>query len=102
MLFPCHATSKPFTAGSWQGRGRMTAWSTIRTFTKDTALSENGRVVAGERHGMCESVFNTAWKRHGNGTVCVNRSLTQHGNGIVCVNRSLTQHGKVMGTAWYV
>jgi hypothetical protein len=23
------------------------------TFTKDTALSENGRVVAGERHGMC-------------------------------------------------
>jgi hypothetical protein len=22
-----------------------------------TALSENGRVVAGERHGMCESAF---------------------------------------------
>jgi hypothetical protein len=32
---------------------------------KDTALSENGRVVAGERHGMCELAFNTAGKRHG-------------------------------------
>jgi hypothetical protein len=45
----------------------------IRTFTKDTALSENGRVVAGEQQGMCESVFNTAGERHGNGMVCVNR-----------------------------
>jgi hypothetical protein len=27
------------------------------TFTKDTALSENGRVVAGERHCMCESTL---------------------------------------------
>jgi hypothetical protein len=25
----------------------------------------SGRVVAGERHGMCESVFNTAGERHG-------------------------------------
>jgi hypothetical protein len=32
---------------------------------KDTALSENGRVVAGERHGMRESAFNTAEERHG-------------------------------------
>jgi hypothetical protein len=32
---------------------------------KNTALSENGRVVAGERHGMCESAFNTAGKQHG-------------------------------------
>jgi NAD(P)H-flavin reductase len=39
------------------------------TFTKDTALSENGRVVAGGRHGMCESAFNTAGERHG---ICEN------------------------------
>jgi hypothetical protein len=40
--------------------------STTRIFTKDTALSENGRVgawhvwinAAGERHGMCELAFN--------------------------------------------
>jgi hypothetical protein len=40
--------------------------STTRTFTKDTALSENDRVAAwhvwinaaGERHGMCELAFN--------------------------------------------
>jgi hypothetical protein len=31
-------------AGYWQGRGRGTAW---------------------ERHGMCESAFNTEWERHG-------------------------------------
>jgi hypothetical protein len=30
--------------GSWQGRGRKTAW---------------------ERHGMCELAFNAAWERHG-------------------------------------
>jgi hypothetical protein len=48
--------------------------STTRTFTKDTALSENGRVVAWhvwinaacERHGMCE----LAWRR----PVCDNDS----------------------------
>jgi hypothetical protein len=28
-----------------------------KELTKDTALSENDRVVAGERHGMCESAF---------------------------------------------
>jgi hypothetical protein len=44
------------------------------TFTKNTALSENGRVVAGERYG--------------NSTVRVNRPLTRQGNG--------------MGTVWYV
>jgi hypothetical protein len=33
-------------AGSWQGRGR---------------------VVAGKRHGMCESVFKTAGEQQGNG-----------------------------------
>jgi hypothetical protein len=30
-----------------------------------SALSENGRVVAGERHSMCELAFNAAWERHG-------------------------------------
>jgi hypothetical protein len=42
---------------------------------KATALSEIGRVVAGERHGMCESAFNTAGEQQGNGMVCVNRPL---------------------------
>jgi hypothetical protein len=35
---------------------------------------DSGRVVAGKRHGMCESAFKTAGERHGNS----------------------------MGTAWYV
>jgi hypothetical protein len=49
-------------------RSRVAVWifpSTTRTFTKDTALSENDRVAAwhvwintaGERHGMCESAL---------------------------------------------
>jgi hypothetical protein len=37
-------------------------------------LQGSGRVVAGERHAMCELAFNAAGERHGNG----------------------------MGTAWYV
>jgi hypothetical protein len=42
--------------------------------------------MAGERHGMCESVFKTAGEQQGNGMVCVNPSLKRRGNG--------------MGTAW--
>jgi hypothetical protein len=34
--------------------------------------AENGRVVTGLRHGMCELAFNAAEERHGNGTVCAN------------------------------
>jgi hypothetical protein len=44
--------------------------STTRTFTKNTELSENGRVAAwhlwinsaGERHGMCELAFNLTFQ----------------------------------------
>jgi len=48
--------------------------ATMRTFTKDTALSEQGRGAAGHvlinaRHGRGK-----AWERHGNGMLCVNRS----------------------------
>ena len=42
--------------------------ATMRTFAKDTALSEQSRGVcelthgmAGERHAMCESAFNVPW-----------------------------------------
>jgi hypothetical protein len=84
-------------AGSWQGRGgRVTAcWPlaipSSRKFVvrsipipdavasgKQSNLGEwqgSGRVVAGERHGMCESVFKTAGERHGTGMVCVNPPL---------------------------
>jgi hypothetical protein len=31
----------------------------------DAVASVNGRVVPGERHGMCESVFKTAGEWHG-------------------------------------
>jgi hypothetical protein len=31
----------------------------------DAVASVNGRGTAGERHGMCESVFKTAGERHG-------------------------------------
>jgi hypothetical protein len=37
----------------------------MRTFTKDPALSENGKVMAGERNGMCELAFNAAGEQHG-------------------------------------
>jgi hypothetical protein len=49
----------------------------------DTTLSENGRVVEGERHVMYESAFNTAGERHG---MCES-ALTRQGNGMVFVNR---------------
>jgi hypothetical protein len=38
----------------------------------DSLANVNGRVVEGERHGMCESVFKTAGEQHGNGMICVN------------------------------
>jgi hypothetical protein len=42
--------------------------ATMRTFTKDTALSEQGRGAA--RHVW---INGTAWARHGHGMLCVNR-----------------------------
>jgi hypothetical protein len=81
-------------AGSWQRRcGRVTACSRLATpssrkfvirsipisdavaSVKQSTLGEwqvSGRVAAGERHGVCESVFKTAGEQHGNGMVCVN------------------------------
>jgi hypothetical protein len=49
--------------------------ATMRTFTKDTALSEQGtgaawHVLINERHGR-----GTAWEQHGRGMLCVNRPL---------------------------
>jgi len=49
--------------------------ATTRTFTKDTALSEQGRGAAwrvwiNARHGR-----RTAWARHGHGMLCVNPPL---------------------------
>jgi len=32
-------------------------WTSTRTFTKDTALSEQGRGTAWAQHAMCESAF---------------------------------------------
>jgi surface antigen len=49
------------------------------TFTKDTALSQNDRVVVGRV---------VAGERYENGMVCMNRPSTRQGNG--------------MGTAWHV
>ena len=42
--------------------------ATMRTFTKDTALSEQGRA----RHGMCELTHGMPGERHGGGmgTAC--------------------------------
>jgi hypothetical protein len=51
----------------------------IRNFTKNTVLSENDRVVAGERHGMCESAFNTAGERHGMCESAFNTAGERHG-----------------------
>ena len=52
--------------------------ATMRTSTKDTALSEQGRGAAwhvwiNARHGR-----GTAWARHGNDVLCVNRPLRWH------------------------
>jgi hypothetical protein len=48
----------------------------IRNFHGHSTVGEwNGRVVAWERHGMCESVFKTAGEQHGNGMLCVNPPL---------------------------
>jgi hypothetical protein len=37
----------------------------MRTFTKDTALSANGRGTAWEQQGMCELAFNAAGEHYG-------------------------------------
>jgi hypothetical protein len=92
MPFPCHATNIQLTAGSWHGRGRVTAceqrgngmvlcessnsigrlevacWppASVRLRAATTGSWQGrGRVVAWERHGLCESVFKTAGERHG-------------------------------------
>jgi hypothetical protein len=101
MPFPCHATNMPFwkrplkaMAGSWHVRGRIAAagWrhvgdlpllvpgsllsdayqSQMQWPVWNRALSENGRVAAGEQHGKA--------------MVCVNLSLKPQGNSMVCVN----------------
>ena len=41
---------------------------TMRTFAKDTTLSEQ----AGARHGMCELTHGMAGEGHGHGMLCVN------------------------------
>jgi hypothetical protein len=63
------ASVKQSTLGEWQGSGRVVLGS----------RQGNGRRTEWERHGMCESVFKTAWEQHGNGMVCVNRPLKRHG-----------------------
>jgi hypothetical protein len=50
---------------------------------KDTALSENGRVVARERHGICESAFNMAGARHGMCESAFSLSLQLNKGGII-------------------
>jgi hypothetical protein len=39
----------------------------------------SSRLVAGERHGMCESAFNTAWERHGMCESAFNTAWERHG-----------------------
>jgi hypothetical protein len=39
----------------------------------------SGRVAAVERHGMCESAFNTAWERHGMCESAFNTAWERHG-----------------------
>jgi len=67
-------------AAHYKTDGLLNCWTTVRvfpattrTFTKDTALSEQGRGAAwhvwiNERHGR-----GTAWAQHGRGMLCVNR-----------------------------
>jgi hypothetical protein len=45
-------------AGEWQGSGRVAA-------KERHGMCESAFNTAGERHGMCESAFNSAWERHG-------------------------------------
>jgi hypothetical protein len=56
-----------------------------KELSRRTPLSENGRVVAGERYG--------------NVMVCVNRPLKRQGNGM---GTAWERHGNSMETAWYV
>jgi hypothetical protein len=67
-------------AGSWQGNGMVC----VNLFLKRQG---NSRGTAGERHGICESVFKTAGKLQGNSR---GTAWEQHGNGLwngmVCVN----------------
>jgi hypothetical protein len=59
--------------------------ATTRTFTKDTALSEQGRA----RHGVCELTHSMAGERHGHGM-----AGERHGRGMLCVNPPLQSKKK--------
>jgi hypothetical protein len=48
--------------------------------------SENGRVAAGEQHGMCELAFNAAGERQSMCELAFNAVEERHENGMVCVN----------------
>jgi hypothetical protein len=48
------------TVGEWQSSGRVVAW-------ERHGMCQSVFKTAGERHGMCESVFQTAGERQGNG-----------------------------------
>ena len=55
----------------------------MRTFTKDTALSEHGRGTAGARHGMCELAFIAPVMGSSSPESCLNHShVTEHFKGL--------------------
>jgi hypothetical protein len=60
----------------------------IRSITiSDSVASVNGRVMEGERHGMCESVFKTAWERHGMCESALNVPTVHFQDGFHCTRQ---------------
>jgi hypothetical protein len=91
MLYRSHAVPLPcheyaVLKATSQGHGKGAAWkryglcelpSTVHLPL--SALSENGTVVAGERHGTCELAFTEAGERHGTCELAFNEAGERHG-----------------------
>src|SRR5215510_14078332 len=101
----------PFTAGSWQGSGRVTACEQCGNWMLATCQlsasfcyhaefqevfyqkQESGRFVAGSRHGMCESGLNTVGERHGMCESGFNTAGERHGMCESGFNTAGERHG---------
>ena len=86
-----HTTKKDFVT---VGLAVRIFTATMRTFTKNTALSEQGRGAAW--HGMCELTNGMVGERHGRGMLCVNRPLLCEMRGVGCENTTYNLKGSFL------
>jgi hypothetical protein len=98
MPFPCHVTNMHFTAGSWHGRGRVTAceqcWNGMVLCESNNSIGRPEAACWPPASVRLRAATTRSWQ--GSGMECVDRALKgsgtageRHGNGMVCVNPPL-------------